>query len=164
MRLVRLLIVLLTAGTLALSLGSAIVVTHLHTGPVYSLAQIQTELADHPHAWVGRTVLVRGVAEPCPWWGQTARLRQCADQPLVLVPAPADPRANPLPLRQQAPTQLLALLRGLPLLHDLVSPSPAVLVFRPARFRVHVHTLAASACGGRSTCYEALLDAAPGAF
>lgn len=131
-------------------------------GPVYALAQVQAGLADHPRAWVGRTVWVRGMAEPCPWWGGTTRLWQCADEPLILVADPAGQVAEPLPLSQPAPNALLAVLRGLPLLHDLVARWRAVPVFTPARFRVRIHSLAAPACGGRSPCYEVLLlDTAP---
>jgi hypothetical protein len=130
-------------------------------GPVYALAHVQAGLADQPPAWVGRTVWVRGLAESCPWYGDTARLWQCADDPFILVPDPAGQVATPLPLSQPTPDVLLAVLRCLPLLHDLVARSLAVPIDTLARFRVQVHSLPAQACGGRSPCYEAVLrDAA----
>src|SRR5579864_3706156 len=112
-------------------------------------------------AWAGRTVWVRGMAEPCPWWGGTTRLWQCADEPLILVADPAGQVAEPLPLSQPAPNALLAVLRGLPLLHDLVARSPTVPAFAPLHFRVRLRSLAAQAHGGRSPCYEAVLLAVP---
>jgi hypothetical protein len=129
-------------------------------GPVYAVAQVQAGLADQPPAWTGRSVWVRGVAVPCPWRGGTARLWQCADDSLILVADPRDPLAEPLPLSPAAPTGVQALVRRLSLLHDLVKRSQAVPVDRRARFRVHVQLLAAQSCGGRSPCYEAVLQGA----
>jgi hypothetical protein len=126
-------------------------------GPVYAVAQVQTGLADHPQDWVGRTVQVRGVAEPCPWWGDTARLWHCADDPLILVPTAADGVAEPLPLIRMMPNGLLTVLRGLPLLHDLVARSWAVPVFTLTHFQLHLHSLPVQACGGRAACFEAVL-------
>lgn len=130
---------------------------------VYSVAQVQAGLADHPQAWIGRTVRVRGMADPCPFQGGTTRLWQCADEPFILVPGPADPAAEPLPLSALAPDTLLAVLRALPLLRAVAPPpdpmalSQAVPVFRPARFRVQVRRLTAQSCAGRSPCYAAEL-------
>ena len=145
-------LILTTSLLVAITAGSDVT-----PGAVYSVAQVQAGLADHPQAWVGRTVRVRGMAEPCPWWGGTARLWQCADEPLILVSDPADLVAEPLPLSRLAPDALLAVLRALPLLHDLVARSRAVPVFTPARFGVRLHRLAAQSCGGRSPCYAVVL-------
>lgn len=149
-------LVLTTSLVLALTVGNDVT-----PGAVYSVAQMQAGLVDHPQAWVGRTVQVRGMAQPCPWWGGTARLWQCADDPFILVPDPADRAAEPLPLSQLAPDALPKVLRALPLLHALavrfVARSRAVPEFTPARFRVQVQRLAAQVCGGRSPCYAAVL-------
>lgn len=128
--------------------------------PVYTVAQVRAGLARDAEVWVGRSVLVRGMADPCPWWGGTIRLWQCADDPLVLGPGPSDPVAEPLPLGLTGEPAALAFLRGLPVLHDLLARSPAVPLFTPSRFRVRLQSLAAQSCGGRSPCYTALLDAA----
>ncbi len=60
---------------LALVVGLGAVLTTMNTsprapgGPVYTLAQVEAGLSQHPQAWVGRTVLVRALLqyEPCPW-------------------------------------------------------------------------------------------------
>lgn len=161
MCLLRPLTCLLAVSSLVLLLGGALVLTRAPApAPVYAVAQVQVGLANHPQAWLGRVVWVRGVADPCPWWGEATRLWQCADDPLILVPARTDPVAAPLPLGQPAPNGILAALRRLPLLRALVAAPRAVPVYTTARFRVRLHRLAASACGGRAPCYEAQLLAA----
>ena len=58
---------------LAFAGGLALVVSTVSTGvgafgPVYTVSALRARLADNPHAWLGHTVLVRGVAlaPPCP--------------------------------------------------------------------------------------------------
>jgi hypothetical protein len=150
-------LILATSLVVTITAGSA-----LTPGTVYTAPQVQAGLADQPQAWVGRTVRVRGMAEPCPYSGGTAYLWQCADDPLILVSDSTDRGAVPLPLSPSAPNALLAVLRNLPLLHDLAFRSPAVPVFAPERFQVQVRSVDVQTCGGRSPCYEAvLLDATP---
>jgi hypothetical protein len=98
---------------------------------------------DHAaQAWVGQTVVIRAIAEPCPWWGAQARLQQCADRHLVLVGAPTDEAAEPLPIGRAGPASLariaqrLAFLGGLlpPPVHLLswpLSPSACLFAARP---------------------------------
>jgi hypothetical protein len=150
--LVALLSVLLSSVPVAITAGS-----HIAQGPVYATAQAQAGLVDHPQAWVGRTIWVRGLAMPCPWWGGTTRLWECADDALILVADPIDPVAEPFPLNQEAPAGILAVLHGLPFLHGLAPLSRAVPVFTPARFRVRLRSLATQPCGGRFPRYEAVL-------
>src|SRR5690349_1132059 len=52
---------------------------------VYSLAALRASVEHAPAHWLGRTVVVRALAEPCPWWGEMARLQHCAGQPLALL-------------------------------------------------------------------------------
>jgi hypothetical protein len=138
-------------------LVAALATTSGHGGnPVYTVAQVQAGLADHPQVWVGRTVQVRGMTEPCLWWGGTTSLWQCADDLLVLISGPSDAVAEPLPLGQTAGT-MLDLLRGLPVLRDLLARPGRVPMYTPSRFRVRLQRLAAQSCGGRAPCYVALL-------
>jgi hypothetical protein len=131
-------------------------------GPVYPIAAMQDNLTYDPGAWVGRTVVLRAIALPCPWWGATARLQRCGGRPLVLVATPTDAPNAPLPLVRPAPQPLLSFLSGLPVFGDLLPRSPAVPVGAPARFRVRLVALPAGACAGHLPCYEALwLDATP---
>jgi len=63
----------LVLAILALGAALTVMATRPHaptaTGPVYTLAQVEAGLSQHPQAWVGRTVLVRALLqyEPCPW-------------------------------------------------------------------------------------------------
>lgn len=149
-------------AVLIAGLGVAVLSARPAAGPVYTVAGLRERLAAQPDAWAGRTVVVRGMAEPCPWWGGGARLWQCADEPLVLVAGPFDAVAEPLPLGQTAPGTALAFLRDVPILHEVLARPRAVPVFTPSRFRVRLQGLAAQSCGGRSPCYAALLlDVAP---
>jgi hypothetical protein len=144
------------SGLAAASLAAALA-PHPAPAPVYAVATLRLQLRRDARAWVGRIMRVRGMAEPCPWWGEAARLRHCAGDPLILVPAAADRVAEPVPLRTAAPAELLTVLRRLPLLRALEAPSRAVPLFTPARFRVQVLRLPSRACGGPAPCYEAVL-------
>jgi hypothetical protein len=128
-------------------------------GPVYTVAALRQRLAAQPAAWVGRTVLVRAIAEPCPWWGAAEHLRRCAARPLVLVAAATEQVAAPLPLVRPAPPPLLTRVRSLPLLGALLPQPPELPLFTLARFRVR---LLAPPAGAGTDCYAALLlDAVP---
>jgi hypothetical protein len=136
---------------------TAIVCSQVSQDPMYSVAQVQTGLMDQPQAWVGRAVRVRGMAEPCPLREGTAILWQCADDPLILVPAAADRVTAPLPLSRVTLDGISAILHGLPLLQDIVTTPRAVPQFTPARFVVRLRSQPAQACGDRAPCYEAVL-------
>jgi hypothetical protein len=156
---------LLRGGLLGLVLITGLAVMAIYRppdrGPVYTVAQVQAGLADQPQDWVGRTVQVRGMVEPCPLREGTAILWRCPDDPLILVPTAADRVAEPLPLSRVTLDGIPAILHGLPLLQDLVATPWAVPQFTPARFLVRLRSKAVQACSGRSPCYEAvLLDAA----
>jgi hypothetical protein len=113
-------------------------------GPVHTVADPRERLAAQPASWVGRTVVVRAIAGPCPWWIAGARLEYCAGQPLVLYGTATDAPADPLPLLRPAPQPLLTALRRVP-----VWPR-----FTPARFRVRLFALPTCSHGA---CYAALL-------
>ncbi len=66
------------AATLTLILGVVLLVAAVagrlssHAEPVYTVAQVRAGLARQPAAWVGRTVLVRGVAFESSWVGRSS--------------------------------------------------------------------------------------------
>jgi hypothetical protein len=124
---------------------------------VYMLAALQTLVDRAPARWVGRSVVARALAEPCPWWGAAARVRHCAGQPLVLVGTATDAPTAPLPLVRPAPSPLLTALRRLPWLGDLLPQPAPVDPLVPARYRVWL--LVPPACAGAG-CFEAALLAA----
>ena len=144
---------------LVLSISLVVTIAHGQARHVASetLAQVQAGLDRQQWARDGRVVRVHGMAEPCPWWGETARLRYCADQPLVLFTDPANPVAVPLPLRVRRPQPFLSALRGVPLLRGLLPHGPAIPLFQALDVTVRLESLAARDCGGRSPCYEAEL-------
>ena len=145
---------LVLATSLAVATAAALQARH---GSVVTLAHLQAGLAEQPQDWLSRTLRVSGIAEPCPWWGGTARLWQCAGDALILVAGPADPVATPLPLSRQPRDTILGLLRGLPLLSALAAPDSTVPLQTPLHFLVRLRLLGAQACGGRVPCYEAVL-------
>jgi hypothetical protein len=116
---------------------------------VYSLAVLRALLERAPVHWLGRTVVVRALAAPCPWWGAAARLQHCAGQPLVLVGTATDAPTGPLPLACPAPSPLWTVLRRLPWLGDML-PQPTLVVdpLVPARYRVRLLVLPAGAGPG----------------
>jgi hypothetical protein len=121
---------------------------------VYSLADLRERLAADPAGWVGRTVVLRASAMPCPWWGGAALA--CGGRSLVLVAADPTPTADPLPMERSASPALLVAARRVPLLARLLPPPPPLPLFTPMRLRLQVQALPPGACGQRP-CYEALV-------
>jgi hypothetical protein len=130
---------------------------------VYSVATLQAHIEQEPHGWDGRTVLLRAIAEPCPWWGARARHLLWADHELVLAGTPTEAPATPLPLLRPAPNVLWSILRKLAFLGNLLPRPQPMPLLTPTRFHVRLVMLAPSACAGRLPCYEAeWLGAGPG--
>jgi hypothetical protein len=128
---------------------------------VYTVAQVRAGLALNPRAWIGRTVLVRGTVVAMAFACPDAPGFRCTPiqwdeldpdvpgpQPLILVPAPADP--------------VLAVLHRLPLLGPFL-PLPPPLRAGPGVYRLHLR--APSTClfpSSNPSCADALvLNAQP---
>ena len=147
---------------LVLTGGLALVVSTVSTGvgalgPVYTVSELRTGLADNPHAWLGHTVLVRGVAlgPTCP------PNASCVFAWPVLVDADATGPDSSLLLSMGPANSLLALLRRLPLLGRLM-PGPQLLRWgRPAVYRVQVRDAARKLPRGTRHYEAVLLDPAP---
>jgi hypothetical protein len=150
---------------LVLAGGLALVVSTVSPGvgafaPVYTVSELRAGLTDNPRAWLGHTMLVRGVAlgPACP------PNASCVFAWPALVDVDATGPGSSVPLSMGPANSLLALLRRLPLVGRLV-PGPQLLRWgRPAVYRVQVgHAAGTSPNGTRGTRhYEAvLLDPAP---
>jgi hypothetical protein len=151
-----LLVAILLAGTITLAArgldGSA-------TGmqPAYPVAAAEAGLRHHPSAWLGRTVLIRGVVlgrflDPecsrptCPGTGAYSlgpalSADGMAPALLPLVPAPAG--------------AWLAALRHIPVLLRFLPRPQAVQLFKEATYRVHLQE-SHQVCGARA-CVDAIL-------
>jgi len=147
---------------LVLAGGLALVVSTVSTGggalaPVYTVSELRAGLADNPHAWLGHTTLVRGVAlgPACP------PNASCVFAWPALVDADAAGPGSSLLLSMGPANSLLALLRRLPLVGRLV-PGPQLLRWgRPAVYRVQVRDAAGTAPNGTRHYEAVLLDPAP---
>jgi hypothetical protein len=145
----------LLVAPLALVLGAgsaAVIGTGQSTSArVYTVAEVQAGLARSPEVWVGRTVLVRGIAvagEPVDYLSPS------------LVDADASAAVDPLPLAWAGLDPLRAFLRRLPWLASLAPRAQALRWDEVAVYRVQLR-VQARAYGGAGVCYEALLlDAA----
>jgi hypothetical protein len=148
----------------AVGLGSIrLVAVNGAPNQVYSVAAVRTLVNRAPTRWLSRELVVRALAEPCPWWGATARIEHCASQAQVLIGAPGEAPAEPLPLVPPTPQPLLSLVRSLPILGDLLPRSPVLVLHwsTVATNRIRLQAIANSICGTH-TCYQAtLLAAAP---
>jgi hypothetical protein len=142
-------------------LASRLVVIPGPMARVYSVAALRTLVERAPAQWLGQELVVRGLVGPCPWWGVAARIEHCAGQPLVLIGAPGEAAASPLPLVRPAPQPLLSMMRSLPILGDLLPRSPALVLHwsTVTTYRIRVQAIANSICGTH-TCYQATLLAA----
>jgi hypothetical protein len=130
------------------------------SSPVYSMAQIQAHLTQQPERWLGRTVRLWALAQPCPTWGSPHSALQCAGWRPVLVDPDDTALDPPLPLVTGSRTPLLGLLRRLPLVGGLL-PVQRLVWERPQAYRVRLLRARTPRSCLASSCYQALLlDAA----
>jgi hypothetical protein len=118
----------------------------------FTLAALRGMVELAPARWLGRTVVVRALAVPCPWWGTAARFQRCAGQPVVLMGTAVDAPTTPLPLVRAAPSALVSIMHDVPIIRDILPRTEEVPIFRQARFRVQLR-----AVPGRS--YAAYIEA-----
>jgi hypothetical protein len=162
----RPIVLLMVLSAIVVATGCALASVHLaDQGPVYSVAAVRSHLEQDPWAWVGRTVQVRGlfVFGACDAW-LDYYTGVCVSWQGLVDPDPSV--GSPvLPLTLGDPPRLLAALRRLAFLGDLM-PAPQVL--HPgtlATYRVQLQAIANSFCdtGVAGVCVKAvLLDPAPG--
>lgn len=131
---------------------------------VYPIAVLTKQLAYHPRAWVGRTVLVRAVVQGI--INHTWR-KGCEQSPLCAMvqaqwnlddPDGTDLTAS-LPLQWGAPDPLRALLRQAPLIGHLAPPPQVARPETAATYRIQIRAVRH---GIHDAGYAAvLLDVAP---
>jgi hypothetical protein len=122
-------------------------------GRVYSVAQVRAGLVDHPQAWVGQTVQVRGVAWPCLGWATGP----C----LVRSPILTDPEADAgLAFAPQRANLLLAFIRTVPLVGNLLPPGQLPHWGELVPHRVQVRALPLASCTYWPCYAVVLVDAA----
>jgi hypothetical protein len=131
--------------------GAALTTTRQLAGSrVYSVAQVQRQLARDARWWLGRTILVRGMVAGEPAYHPAPSL--------VAVDAAAP--VDPLPLAWAGVDPLRAYLRRLPVLGSLAPQAQAVRWGVVAVYRIQLRVAPASSCPD-PPCYEAVLpDAA----
>jgi len=124
-------------------------------GRVYGVSQVIAGLSRDPRAWVGRTVLVRGVA--------LRLLPGCGAGQWCLegLYEPAARRRGPILLLEPGPADsLVARLRRVPIL-DGVAPRPQRLRGAVAIYRVRFQAAPRQSCDARPCVTAILVDAAP---
>ena len=140
---------------------SAVLTRHQVQGPVYTVDEVTTLLTRNPRAWVGRTVLVRGVAEPCLESEGPARFLQCHHRPGDFLDPGLAGASGHLPLVSGAQSTWLIFLRHLPLVSLVLPPQQTPQWGDTATYRVQLQTMPGCSYSFLF-CYEALLlDAAP---
>jgi hypothetical protein len=128
---------------------------------VYTVQDLEAQVARTPAAWLGRRVQVRGVAFGCWLWGGPGHAVCVRWLPALIDPAGM---ARPLPLVEDAPDPLRALVRSLPLAGRFVPPAQTIQLGNLATYRVEIRAAPAMMCLV-PPCYKALLlDAAPDPF
>ena len=142
--------------------GLALGVSTVSTGggafaPVYTVSELRAGLADNPRAWLGHTMLVRGVAlgPACP------PNASCVFAWPALVDADATGPGSSVPLSMGPANSLLALLRRLPLVGRLVPGQQLLRWGRPAVYRVQVRDAVGTSPRGTRHYEAVLLDPAP---
>jgi hypothetical protein len=120
-------------------------------GAIYTVGEVQANLARSPATWVGRTILVQGTVvagNPVDYLSPN------------LVDVDASAVVDPLLLVQLGPDPLWAFFRRLPWLGSLAPVAQTIHWDEVAVYRVQLR-VEACAYGGPGHCYEAvLLDAA----
>lgn len=153
-------IIVALAG-IALAVGLALVVSGgvAAVGPVYTVSELRADLAHDPQAWLGHTVLVRGMPVGAPV--SCPATASCAFMPLGLMDPPASRPGSYLLLSMGPPNPLLALLRRLPLVGRFM-PGPQLLRWTtPAIYRIQIQGTAGTSRGVPARYEALLLDAAP---
>jgi hypothetical protein len=134
---------------------------HERDSGVYTVAQVQDNLARDRAAWVGRAVLVRGTLQPSGCISWAAGGAPCHDRAAYLLLERDGVSA--LQVAGWGPDPLLAALRRLPLVGRLVPRPRAVRWGALATYPVRLDAAPGGSCGA-TVCVEALLlDAAPDA-
>jgi hypothetical protein len=147
---------------LATGLAAVALRSRLDHGPVYTVAQVQAQLARRPRAWTNRALLLRGVAEVAGCVVDTPDGQLlCGPARAVLGDAGPPPTGASLPLALAGSDPLLAVVRRVPLLGGLLPAGQMVHWGEVATYRVELRVMPDQVCGA-ATCYGALLlDAAP---
>jgi hypothetical protein len=128
---------------------------------VYTVRDLEAQVARAPASWLGRRVQVRGIAFGCWLWGGPGPGVCVRWQPALVDQSGL---ALPLPLVADAPDPLRALVRSLPLAGRLAPPAQTIQMGSLATYRVEIRAAPAMVCGV-PPCYKALLlDAAPDPF
>jgi hypothetical protein len=155
-RRLALLAVLLAATLVA---GAVAIQRALDSGPVYSVDQVSAGLVRDPHAWLGRTLLVRGIvpAYYCPGPISVS----CPPTPPTTLHSAARASGRSLPLFFGSADPGTSILQSEPILRSLLPGPQHLLRGRAAVYRIRVQTLGGDVCG-YWPCYAAvLIDAAP---
>jgi hypothetical protein len=127
--------------------------------PMNSVAQVQAHLADDPHAWVGRTVRVRGRAEGCMAARGAPPLLSCRRWPAYLIDLDSPGASGALPLAWASQDGVLAFVRRALSVGGLVPRAPQLDWGALATYRVQLRATVCSI----APCYIAILQAdAPG--
>jgi hypothetical protein len=127
----------------------------VRTGPrrdPLSVAAIGRGLAHDPRAWVGQTVLIRGIALRCPMRGGLGE-GLCVDARPVLLDQ--DRSAPPIPVDVPTPGRVQGFLQRLFGWDWLRSTVPALRWDRVATYRVRLQVGAGGSCP--APCYAAQL-------
>jgi hypothetical protein len=140
----------LGSAALLLTLG-AILTTSQET--VYSVAQVQAQLAQNAPVWLGRTILVHGIVVGEPTAGASSRTDTWSP---ILVDAHRTVGVSPLPLAKGELDPLRALLRRLPWLGSRVAGEQVVHWGEIGDFRVQLRAQVPARCG-HAVCYAAIV-------
>jgi hypothetical protein len=132
---------------------------HLEDGRVYTLPELQAYLEQQPEPWLGRPLRVWALAQPCPVWGSPYSSVHCARMQPELVDPDSSALGSPLLLAGEPDDPVHGLLRGLPLIGQLL-PVQRLHWERPAVYRVRLRAQSGGACIGPSCYLAVLLDAA----
>lgn len=150
MTMIRMLLVLcglaLAAALAAFAIAARVAVSE---SAVYTVAQVEAGLAHRPAAWVGRTILVRGIAYPMA--GSTCpNTNPYCDGIALADEAAASPNASTLTITGR-PADAWAFLRRVPVLGRLAMAPRDPAWGRPATYRVRFVARPYSLCGPACT-------------
>lgn len=141
-------------GTAALGAAAA----HIwNSAPVYAVSTLQTGLEQDPWAWLGRTLLLRGIAVGC---SHPAALYTASCPPVGLLDARAAVPFTVIDLQWGAEDPGRALWRRLPLLGRFAPTPQTVHWLVPATYRVRIVRQPAWSCGSSHCDGAMILDSA----
>jgi hypothetical protein len=155
------LLLALVALLIAVGLSGMVTCSQRHEDRAFTVDELTSRLDRDPGDWLGRTVLVRGVARPCQVSASPARFLLCHHRPQDHLDPGLSGSRESLALVSDSQSVWFTMVRRLPAVGRLLPAQQVLRWGAVATYRIRIRSSTGGLCGS-ALCDEAvLLDAAP---